>query len=30
MEQKNGALAAALQREIKLYDAGAPVRDAPP
>jgi tetratricopeptide (TPR) repeat protein len=30
MEQKNGALAAALQREIKLYDAGTPVRDAAP
>jgi hypothetical protein len=29
MEQKNGALAATLQKEIKLYDAGAPVRDAP-
>ena len=28
MGQKNDALAAALQREIKLYDAGAPVRDA--
>jgi Tfp pilus assembly protein PilF len=28
--QKNGALAATLQKEIKLYDAGAPVRDAAP
>ena len=28
VEQKNGALAATLQKEIKLYEAGAPVRDA--
>ncbi|MGD1083271.1 MAG: tetratricopeptide repeat protein [Verrucomicrobiota bacterium] len=27
--QKNDALAAALQKEIQLYEAGAPVRDAP-
>jgi len=28
VEQKNDALAAALQKEIKLYQAGAPVRDS--
>jgi tetratricopeptide (TPR) repeat protein len=28
--QKNDALAATLQMEIKLYEAGAPARDAPP
>jgi tetratricopeptide (TPR) repeat protein len=28
-EQKNEALAATLQKEIKLYEAGAPVREAP-
>jgi len=27
--QKNDALAATLQKEIKLYEAGAPVREAP-
>jgi len=27
-EQKNEALAATLQKEIKLYEAGAPVREA--
>jgi len=29
VEQKNEALAATIQKEIQLYEAGAPVRDAP-
>ena len=29
LEQKNGSLAATLQKDIKLYEAGAPMRETP-